>query len=50
MSKHNKEFKGLHVGSQCEGLYVLEEDSECQSIRVSHVPLKVQQNVLKSPT
>lgn len=27
---------------------LLEEDSECQSIRVSHVPLKVQQNVLKS--
>lgn len=56
MSKHNKEFKGLHVGSRCEGLYLflerrlLEEDSECQSIRVSHVPLKVQQNVLKSPT
>lgn len=25
---------------------LLEEDSECQSIRVSHVPLKVQQNVL----
>lgn len=41
MSKHNKEFKGLHVAcSRCEGLYLLEEDSECQSIRVSHVPLQ----------